>query len=196
MLSIILGLVENTGCASITITDATGNYDPVLNPTGWGAPNDTIASITAAQVTITNSYTAAAVVEDIFADIASMFTTGITLTSADLFGSGTFPDGYYEFHYEVVANGTTYHYYYYTGLHCVVECCTRREALTLKYPICDFKSVERAATMTFMFADLNWAACCDNQDYFNTILTELEKWCSANGSLGTNQLSNSGCGCS
>ena len=195
MLGIILNLVQNTGCGSLVITDGTGIYDVVLNPTGWGVPNPIVADVTAAKVIITNTYTVQAVEVDIFAQFADMFTTGITLTSLAVIGSALWPDGYYEIEYVVTTGGTEYSYTHSFGMQCQVECCVRRAALLQKFPICNFKDVERANVMVYLFSDLILAGCCGNVEQYNTILGELQKYCTGNGSLGTNQLTNSGCGC-
>jgi hypothetical protein len=194
-LEVVLSASINSGCTAFTLLDITGSYDPVTNPTGYGAPNPATTDITAISLEVSCNYLAVSETIDLTAYLADLLGSGYSLTASALLNTGVYPDGYYEFTYTVTALGVDYVYIVRTSVQGTVECCVRRESLNQKYPICDYKDVQKAAIMFFLFASLNYAACCDNEDRFNEVLTELQTYCSGNGRLGTNSISESGCGC-
>lgn len=55
MLGIKFLITQNSGCGSLTFTDATGTYDAITNPTGYGAPNPNYSDISSTEIVFTLS---------------------------------------------------------------------------------------------------------------------------------------------
>lgn len=199
-LETILSGIQAETCDEITFRDITGSYDVTTNPTGWGAPNYETSDVVLAQLTFTNtSVLSTAVTYDITASFADLFTAGgLTLDSTTVLGTDTFADGYWEILYSVtMSDGTVIEYTLYLAIYCTVYCCVRRSALNYQVPITNYQAVQQSSLKTEYMMSLFWASCCGQVNYFNTILSDLQKLCEGCGTSDSTSgnTSTSGCGC-
>lgn len=115
--------VIQNGCDGFYVSEKTGAYDALLNPTGWGAPNATIGSATAATLSVL--YAGATVAIDIDV-LPSLPTTNVdaayNVTVAAL-GLTEMPAGLTRVTYTVIAGGTTYTTTKNVLFDCEVACC-------------------------------------------------------------------------
>lgn len=118
-------------CSTLKINETTGAYDASLNPTGFGAPNPTLASVTEAILSITLPDETVAVDFDLTSTV-----TGATiidgeflldnLTMVDFSSTGAFPDGFFTFVWTVTSSGTDYVYTAKILNYCSVFCCLQK----------------------------------------------------------------------
>lgn len=115
-LSLALSYCVSNGCKTLTLQDETGNYNVTNNPTGWGSPNDTLATVEAATLLIKdpsgNDHDI-----DIVSDLAITF-DGSTVVedlvypvTNKLLGYDTsdyVPDGTWEVVYSITSDGNDY----------------------------------------------------------------------------------------
>lgn len=126
-------IVQEEDGSFYTITDLTGVYDVTTNPTGWGAPNLDIASVTIATVDVQ--------LMDEDGNFASVLTAG----EKDVLDLPNFPndsdgdiektvvleDGYYKAIYYVTDGVTTYTTTKYFTFYSSFKCCYKKIALAV-----------------------------------------------------------------
>jgi len=95
---------------SLNISDASGVYNEVSNPTGWGTPNEELADVTYAHIVVTLPNLSVVDI-DLMVDLGIDFSTATTadlvynITSTMLYGtSGLLPDGVYQIYYNIEGN--------------------------------------------------------------------------------------------
>jgi hypothetical protein len=172
-------------CSTLKVIETTGAYDASLNPTGYGAPNPTLASVTEAILSITLPYETVAVDFDLTAIV-----TGATiidneflldnLTMVDFSSTGAFPDGIYDFSWVVTSAATDYTYTAKILNFCTVKCCIEKMRVKFQEALCgcNFEQVWKdyqGALRIFDAMKYNMS----QYDYTNTIkhLKALQKIC-------------------
>ena len=194
-------VTEASDCTSFVLIDTTGTYDVSTTPGGWGTPNPATTDVTAVYVDVTlMGYSAEATTLDITASFADLFTSsGLTITSTELFSAGTFVDGYYQIVYRVVTASASYTYYNYTSFLCSVKCCVRKDAVNIKTPVGNFQEVEETHLKFMLLQASAWASCCGNADNAATLIEYLKLLCAGCGESQVNTFksitssSNTGC---
>lgn len=175
-------ICQSNTCDSLTFVETTGAYNATSNPTGWGAPNDTIASATSAELEITlangNSYTIDLLATTYFPTDDTTFEYEIPNAS---FGGSTgtkIDDQIITFVYTVVANGTTYTQTVYQAFYCQVQCCVYSMFKDLNVT-CDacLQSKTKAIDAYLLLKGLIYSANCGNTANFNSQLATLQKLC-------------------
>jgi hypothetical protein len=172
-------------CETLKIPETTGAYDVSLNPTGWGAPNPTLAGITEATLSITLPEEEDAVEFDVTSTI-----TGATivdgeflldeLTMEDFDSSGAFPDGFYDFEYVVTSGGTDYTFTAKILFTCTVECCIQKMRTNFHKKLCGCEWENYWAYYQGALRELDalrYNAACYNYTQANYHLAALQKIC-------------------
>lgn len=105
----IFSIGNTSTCKAINLFDTTGAYNSSSNPNGWGAPNPTIASITAATFNIQNTSGMNATINvfNTFPTTDSSLAFPIINTDAGLNSTDCFK-GIYTGTYTAFVNTTTY----------------------------------------------------------------------------------------
>lgn len=182
------------GCKSIFFSENTGQYDAILNTTGWnntGAdPNILISSVTATHLIISLN---GAVIVNILNPVG--LPTGDTSlqyeVTAAVMGGTTIPDGLYQIEYTVTSGGVTYT----TGkiyklFSCNAECCVSRmfaKIATLKDCSCDSTVITNALYAGALLEGLLANKNCGNIGNMETLISKLTQICN---------LTSTDCGCS
>ena len=95
-------------CNSITITDTTGNYNVVTNPTGYGSPNPAKADVSVASIVITPPNSSALTAINLKNDYKYPITnSSAALSSTTLIGSDTLTSGVWVFSLTIETSGGT-----------------------------------------------------------------------------------------
>lgn len=176
---------QSADCTKFTFTDNTGAYDASTNPTGWGAPNPTLADvITPCTLDITTpdgtTYQIDLVSTTPVFPVSAPPNT-LTLDASSIGGTAgdSLPDGIYTFTYTVTTTGpTTYTQTITVGFYCQVKCCvfTMIKDLDITCDCCDTDK-DTLMNAYLMYKGLIYAANCGNITQFNTILAALQKLC-------------------
>lgn len=188
----------NTNCQSFVLVDLTGSYDVTSNPGGWGTPNPETTDLSAVSLTITDNQNINSTTYNVpAADVASILSSGLTITADDIYGTTSFTDGAYTIVVTYTVDGTDYESTIYKGWFCQAICCVRSMGAGLNIKSCDSKDI---ATWNFamnLLASAYWATCCGKYDEYQTIIDYVNELCDGcGGSTNTSTSSSSGCGCS
>lgn len=178
----------SSDCKTIKFFEKTGPYG-VSNTSGWGSPNETIADVNTAEITITtpadNSYTFDSnSLTPFYSDWPTSDTSAFYAITSDMIGYGTnqkLPDGLYRIYYEVVTNTTTYtqvkDFLFYGN----AQCCVFNLFADIDYECdCSKSKIENAKKAYLMLKGLESASTCLQKSYFNDLLEDLEKICTGN----------------
>lgn len=188
---------------SIVATDLTGVYNALTNPGGYGAPNPTVASFTAFNITITPTDpvtllpTGTPVTIDAYPSLPSSSNGTFTITNVDLGLAATdnIIDGVYLFN--VVAETTLgeYEYQRYAVFSDIVACCIRN--LTLQAFGCDCNGKNKNLVKANMWLSLvqqsvndsseiipSQVELCQQWEQASEIIRELQKICNNNNCKG------------
>lgn len=174
-----------SNCKTIEFYETTKPYS-VSNTTGWGTPNDTIASATSAELTVLtpagNAYTFDATSSIPF--YSSWPTTDDDISydiNSSMIGYGTdqkLPDGVYRFSYEVVTSGGTYTQVIEKLFYCNAKCCVHNMIADIDYNCdCSIDKIEKAKKAWIILIGLGYASECGQTDKFENLLDSLNKLC-------------------
>lgn len=173
-------ICQSVDCRTLVFTETTGVYGVSSNPTGYGTPNPSFDTATAATLVITAPGGAEYTI-DLFTE---GFPTNNPLTqfaiTADLIGgipNAPIPDGIYTFLYTEV-NGSTYLQTVVQAFTCQVECCVYSMFKDLDIT-CDCAQEQKLKALdAFMLLKGLQTSCnCGNVANFNNDLAVLQKLC-------------------
>lgn len=175
-------ICQSSTCDTLTFVETTGAYNATSNPTGWGAPNDTIASATSADLTITlasgNSYTIDLLATTHFPTDDTTFEYELTNSDFGYTDGAKIDDQIITFTYTVVANGTTYTQNYKQAFYCQVQCCVLSMFADIDVECdCSKDKIDNALKAYALLKGLIYSGNCGNTTYFNNILAQLQKLC-------------------
>ena len=178
-------ICENSTCDGFTFKDITGIYNVTTNPTGWGAPNDTLADVTTPvtlDITLPNGTTTYSI------DLTTTSPTfpvnqapdelEVDMSSMGGSAGDKIPDGIYTFVYTVTTTNATYTQTVTAAFYCQVNCCVLSMFKDLNVD-CDCCDEDRNNLMSayLLLQGLKYAANCGNISEFNSILAALQKKC-------------------
>lgn len=180
MLSLKINACLNN-CNTLTITEETGLYHVTNNPNGYGIPNQSIANVEEAIITI-ESLTDGVVYEEEF-DVTAILqasTTGGDLLQVIYY---QFEDGRYCINYKVTFNdGSVYSVTHKLYVYCNVECCVNSNAVDLSKNLCDVCNADKikgkAITMETLLYSLIASKAAGNDCSFENMLIRLQRICS------------------
>lgn len=181
-LEISFQICQSNTCNSLTFVETTGAYNATSNPTGWGAPNATLASVTSAELEITlasgDSYTIDLLATGLFPTDDTTFEYELTNSDFGYTNGAKIDDQIITFVYTVVANGTTYTQTVYQAFYCQVQCCVYSMFKDLNVT-CDacLTSKTKAIDAYLLLKGLIYSANCGNTTNFNSQLATLQKLC-------------------
>lgn len=187
-MALVLGIaVESSAdCKKLVFSEITGAYDVTNNPTGWGN-GTTVADATSADLTILtpagNSYTI-----DLFGDFPNDDSTVTYEIDSSMIGYGTnqkLPDGVYRFTYEVVVSVgesiITYTQVIQVLVYCNAQCCVFNMFADIDFECsCSTDKQDKAKKAYLMLKGLQYAAACGLTNYFEDLLSDLNKICKGN----------------
>lgn len=181
-MSIVLSfsVCQSSDCGSLVFNDLTGAYDAGSNTTGYGAPNDTIASASSTLVVTLADGTSTTLVPTGFPTVDK--TKEFTITAADLgLTSGTqIADQIIDFEYIVITDQTnTLTQNISQAFYCQVNCCVTSLFIDLDIECedCMTSAGGTVAQAYIMLKGLEYSAACGNTTAFNKTLTLLQKLC-------------------
>jgi hypothetical protein len=162
--------------------ETTGAYNATSNLTGWGAPNDTLASATSAELQITlasgNIYTIDLLATTYFPTDDTTFEYALANSDFGYTDDSKIDDQIIDFKYTVVANGTTYTQNIKQAFYCQVQCCVKSMVADIDVECdCAKDKMDNYLKAKVLLDGLIYNANCGNVIYFNNILTQLQKLC-------------------
>lgn len=145
-------ITQSDAATSFTTKETTGVYAVITNEGGWGAPNYTIASVTAATMTLeqltdvaTNEYTTPVAVS-VYPTLPNTTSTLKLLTAED-FGYGVdaqFPDAVYKLTYTVTSSsGAIAPVTIYKGFYAIIDCKIKQLADRVSICTCNCGNLEQ-----------------------------------------------------
>lgn len=158
-------------------------YDVVTNPYGWGGGvNPDGSDVTVATLTITYPDASTQVV-DLLSQIPAAI-TGDIVYSDILSSLGSYPDGYYELLYSVVAAGITYTVTVGTYNYCNAACYLDGEWAKVAEKMCDpcdykdflAQTLEAEAILTALKYSAGCGTCNDISDDLINILISITQY--------------------
>lgn len=184
-LELQLSYCQGDGCKTLTITDSTGEYNAVTNPTGWDPV--WLPDVTDASLVITdpsdNEYTI-----DIINDLGIDFATATVNTleydiASTLVGKSStesFDDGIYTVVYSITLLGTdTYTVTRMFAIDCNLQCSI--DALVAMIPSqyncnnCNTSFIDDVFLAYMLFGAMKNAALCGGIDQWYNMKTTLNK---------------------
>ena len=177
-------ICQESNCSGLSFKETTGAYS-ISNPNGWNAPNATIASATAATLTVTMASGTAYIINlftSSYPTINTSLVYNILNTSIGLALTDTIPDQIIKFTYSVTTgSGLSAVIYTQTieqSFYCQVNCCVNSMFTDLDFE-CDScnKNIDDALKAFAMLQGLKYNSNCGNSDEFNNILSQLNKLC-------------------
>ncbi len=165
-------IVESDDATAFTVQETTGAYDASTNTTGWNAPNYTLASVTAATITLsqltdaaTNTYTDAVAVS-VYPTLPNITDTLVELTAEDFdYGTdATFPDAVYKIIYTVTSSsGAITPVTQYRAFTSLLDCQIKQLADQVSICSCNCSGLEAQLKDIYFWRRLLSAAiCCAN----------------------------------
>lgn len=153
-------VVQQSNGTQVKLYDNTGDYDVTNNPTGWGSPNPTRASITAIVIDIERgdiSYSKTLTAQE-RTDYLDP-TVGVTLTSTAVLGSGyaVYEDGLYEIQISITEPGDTHYDNKYEYMLWAMWDDIRHLVLTMEVPIVNYLESYNIALLNALFDDILYA---------------------------------------
>lgn len=178
-----------SNCSGLSFKELTGAYS-ISNPNGWNAPNDTIASATAATLTITMASGTAYVINlftSSFPTIDTDLVYNIVNTDIGLALTDELPDQIVTFLYTVTTPTDTYTQTISQAFYCQSECCVKSMFLDLDFE-CNScgKDIDNALKAYAMLQGLKYSANCGNSDEFENTLAQLNKLCAGSSCTSCN----------
>ena len=179
----------NNKCDVLTLTDTTGLYAAITNPTGWGSPNEDTDKLQSAYVYVYDSTGNLIHTYDVLSQIINPAIDDMPLGTQSWQNN----DGVYSFVYSVesAADGTIYtsdtvtEFFYCRLLNCIEE-----EKLKI-VSTCDLVKLEKIKnnidTLEIFLYGAKSAFACGNFAQVATIMETASALCT--------QLDNCGCGC-
>ena len=165
-------ITESDDATAFTVEETTGVYNASTNTGGWGAPNPTIASATAATITLsqltdaaTNTYTDAVTVS-VYPTLPNTTETLKELTAEDFdYGTdSTFPDAVYKIIYAVTSSSAAItSVTQYKGFYANLDCSIKQ--LSDRFSVCTCNCTglnEQLREIMFYRRLLSSATCCGN----------------------------------
>ena len=195
-LALDISVCQTGDCKYIIFKELTGAYNASSNPTGYGAPNKTVANAKAATLAITLTDGTIVTLNLYSTFPTSTCTDSYTLSSFSLALSAanalaSIPDGLYKFVYTVTfSDETTATVTKKVLFSCQVKC--GKNSLFAALPLCDCdckdnEEFENAMYAQTMYNQLLYAAGCNSSTAkINKILTNLSDFLA---------IVNSTCGC-
>jgi hypothetical protein len=163
-------------CSTIIFKETTGAYNVTTNPTGYGAPNPTVVSVTAAGLTVTPPSGAGYSID--------MLAEGFPTSNEDLEFELTdtpYEDGLWTFVYTVTSGATTYTATYSALFHCTITCCVNKMLLDIDTECdCDelnSKKIQEYTKAKAFLDALKGYAYCGSTEKFDNIYTILQRMC-------------------
>lgn len=175
-------ITQSDDAKSFSTLEKTGVYDASTNTGGWGAPNPTIASATAATVTLsqltdaaTSTYTTAVTVS-VYPTLPNTTETAVVLTAQN-FGYGNdskFPDAVYKITYAVTSSsGSITPVTQYRGFYANLDCSIKQLVDRFSICSCNCSGLEEQLKEIYFYRRLLDAAdCCAN---ISAIMKYIEK---------------------
>lgn len=170
-------------CSKLRFTDTTGMYNVATNPYGWGGGvNPDGSDVTVATLTITYPDASTQVV-DLLSQVPAAI-TGDIVYSDILSSLGSYPDGYYELLYSVVAAGITYTVTVSTYNYCNAACYLVSEWAKVAEKMCDpcdykdflAQTLEAEAILTALKYSAGCGTCNDISDDLIDILISITQY--------------------
>lgn len=189
-LALKFSICRKDNCKEFCVTETTGVYDASTNAGGWGNPNQEIAEVLTATITVslltdaaTGTYAAATNVINAFPTLPNTDETEFCITAEDLgYGTdATFVDGIYKIVYAITGNdGSVFsasvtEYFFFD---CNAQCCRKNAANDVSTCTCDCGDVnEKLADIDFWLRELK--AAKDGADFVKgeKIFAKLTKIC-------------------
>jgi hypothetical protein len=202
-LTLALTNLQQTNCTEWVLTDASGAYNAVSNPTGWSTTanpgtlpiiNDSTVTYAELIITLPSGGSVTIDIIDNWADLTGYATAAFAVgtdplalsytVTAAMLGASTIADGIYNVTYQI-GDGTTYanstnratiSYNY--ASYCLIECAI--ETLLVCVPAnyqcasCDNDYLNKVSILWTLLQALKLAACSANVDSFTNILTTLQ----------------------
>lgn len=176
-------------CRGFTWSEQTGAYASD-NLTGWNAPNEQIAFVTAAVLEVFkpgNTTTTADLTIDLFAESPNWATVDTTqeytITNTALGYSGRVTDGIWKFVYTVTATHVdevlVYKQTAQRATYCNAKCCVDGLFGEIEDFECDCMeaAISKALTAQAIYKSMVSAASCGNITKFNKLKSMLERMC-------------------
>lgn len=165
-------ITESDDATSFSVKETTGIYDVSTNPTGWGSPNPTIGSATAATITLsqltdaaTNTYTDAVTVS-VYPTLPNVTETEVVVTAEDFdYGTdATFPDAVYKIIYSVTSNaGSITPVTQYRAFTSILDCNIKQLSDRVSICTCNCDGLnEQLRGVMYYRRLLSAAICCGN----------------------------------
>jgi len=179
-----LSFCSSKDCLRLQVTDQTGAYS-TSNLGGWGAPNDTLASVVSAVIKVL--LPGSSVGDEVYIDVGSELPNSTyqykTLKSQD-FGLGTdivLVDGTYVIDYTVVTSGGTYTFHTEFLMTCSKCACVNSMFAKVASTGCDCdENFVTEATQAFVVLQMiEYAALCQKTSEVAKLETLLNKICKA-----------------
>lgn len=172
------------GCTQIKFTETTGVYS-ASNIGGYGAPNNTLGSITTAVLTITSPSLVVYTINLFPLTFPSSNSSFSYTIPTAILGLTTIVDGKWTFTYTVSDGITTFTTTKYSLFYCNSECCITQKLANLELTDCDCCKTstdydDYILAWTYL-QSLKDAAECGNVDSFTKIKKIIDKLCLNNG---------------
>lgn len=178
-------ITESDDATSFSVLETTGVYDASTNPTGWGAPNPTIASCTAATITLsqltdaaTNTYTDAVTVS-VYPTLPNVTDTEVVLTAEDFdYGDdATFPDAVYKITYAVTSSSAAItSVTQYRAFTANLDCSIKTLADNVSICSCNCSGLEEQLREIYFWRRLlSSAICCGNLNQITKLIEKLTR---------------------
>jgi len=177
--------VTSGGCEGFYFFEKTGAYDALLNTTGWGAPNATIASATSAELSVLYAGATVPVVIDVLPTFPTTNVDAAYYVTAAALGLTEMPSGLTRVTYTVVAGGSTYIATSLILFDCELACCVSTELIAAASAVangdcCDECKDSKVHNALFMEAVLEGAragVCTGQVDAVNANVAYLQTKC-------------------
>lgn len=180
-LSISREVCVNCSLKLFTVTDTTGVYDAISNPTGWGSPNPATSDVQASYITVTMSdgtiYTI-----DCFPTLPNTSGTTFSVTSEDIGQAADeqFLDDVSLIEYTVlgVSSGVPFQVKCgrYEVFMCNALCCVNEKMANIDVG-CGCKSNAKTEELFFMLKGAEYAAECGKQEKSLALLDAVNAEC-------------------
>lgn len=177
-----IDICVKNACTTIVFKETTGQYNLTTNPTGYGSPNPTTASVTSAILSVISpdnvTYTIDLLDTGNFPSSNTDYEYEIPLV--DLGNRTNIEDGYWQFVYTIVT-GDEYIATKTAIFHCNTKCCVDKMLLNIDTD-CDCnelndKKIKNYTKAKAFYDALKHYAYCGNLNKFNNIKLIIDKLC-------------------
>lgn len=170
---------QSSNCATISFNETTGAYSGD-NPTGYGAPNDTIVAATSTLIVTLADGSTTTFIPSGFPTVDP--TKVFTISASDLgYNSGDqIEDQIISFEYRVITDqASDIRQINSQAFYCQVNCCVTSMFIDLDLDCADCLDTlgDRASKAYLMLKGLEYSAACGNTTTFNKTLSQLQKLC-------------------